>query len=122
MVSRRKEQQEDTRFQILRLLEDNPEMSTRQLADAVGISNGAAYYMLHALVQKGMVKLSNFTASQHKGRYAYVLTPGGLREKARLTARFLHRKRVEFEALSEEIERLEAELQRGDAQTRSSQS
>ncbi|WP_127116209.1 MarR family EPS-associated transcriptional regulator [Shimia sediminis] len=115
MVSRRAEQQEDTRFQILRLLEENPEMSTRQLADAVGISNGTAYYMLKALVQKGMVKLSNFTASQHKGRYAYVLTPRGMREKMWLTARFLRRKRVEFEALSDEIVRLEAELEKGEA-------
>lgn len=111
MVSRRAEQQEDTRFKVLRLLEENPEMSTRQLADAVGISNGAAYYMVNALVQKGMVKLGNFTSSEHKGRYAYVLTPGGLREKARLTAWFLRRKKAEFEALSEEIERLETELE-----------
>lgn len=109
-MSRRKEQQEDARFQILRLLEENPELSTRQLASAIEVSNGAAYYILNALVQKGMVKLSNFAASKHKGRYAYVLTPSGLREKARLTARFLRRKRAEFEALSDEIERLEAEL------------
>lgn len=121
MASRRSEQQEEIRFRMLRLLEENPEMSTRQLAEAVGISNGAAYYVVNALVQKGMVKLGNFTASEHKGRYAYVLTPGGLRERARLTARFLHRKRQEFEALSEEIERLEAELESGEAHAGSHQ-
>ena len=110
MASRRKEQQEDVRFRVLRLLNENPELSTRQIAEEVGISNGSAYYCLNALLQKGMVKLGNFAASEHKGRYAYILTPRGIREKAVLTARFLERKVQEYDDLKREISVLEKEV------------
>ena len=110
MASRREEQQEDIRFRVLRLLTDNPQMSTRDIAKAVGISNGAAYYCLSALVEKGLLKLGNFTAAKHKGRYAYILTPRGMREKGVLTANFLKRKRSEYEALRREIAALEDEV------------
>ena len=95
---------------MLRLLEENPEMSTRQLASEMGISNGAAYYCLNALVEKGWVKLGNFKRSEHKGRYAYVLTPSGISERAGLTKRFLTRKMAEYEALRAEIEELSGEI------------
>lgn len=110
MASRRKEQQEDVRFRVLRLLNDDPELSTRQIAEQVGISNGSAYYCLNALLKKGMVKLGNFAASEHKGRYAYILTPSGIREKAALTARFLERKVQEYDNLKREIATLEKEM------------
>ena len=84
-------------------------MSSRQLADAVGISNGSAYYVLTALVEKGLVKLENFKKSPHKGRYAYLLTPKGIREKSILTHNFIARKRLEHENLKKEIEALEQE-------------
>ena len=71
-------------------------MSTRQVADEVGISNGSAYYVLTALVEKGFVKLGNFKKSPRKGRYAYLLTPKGIREKSILTHSFIERKRQEF--------------------------
>lgn len=85
-------------------------MSTRQVAQEVGISNGSAYYVLSALVDKGFVKLGNFKNNPRKGQYAYLLTPKGLREKTLLTKRFILRKRAEFEALKTEIETLEGEL------------
>ncbi len=110
MASRRKERQEDVHLRVLRQLNENPEMSTRQLADIVGISNGAAYYCLTALVEKGMVKLGNFASASHKGRYAYILTRRGIREKARLTIRFLERKHKEYIMLQQEIEELQAEI------------
>ena len=84
-------------------------MSTRQVADEVGISNGSAYYVLTALVEKGFVKLGNFKNNPRKGRYAYLLTPKGLREKSLLTHRFIKRKRQEFEELRVEIEALTEE-------------
>ena len=84
-------------------------MSTRQVADEVGISNGSAYYVLTALVEKGFVKLGNFKKSPRKGQYAYLLTPKGIREKSLLTHRFIDRKREEFEALKVEIKALEEE-------------
>jgi len=85
-------------------------MSTRDLANEMGISNGSAYYCLNALVEKGWVKLGNFKRSEHKGRYAYVLTPSGIAERAGLTKRFLARKMNEYEALKAEIEELSDEV------------
>ena len=85
-------------------------MSTRQVADKVGISNGSAYYELTALVEKGFVKLGSFKKNPRKGQYAYLLTPKGIREKSLLTHSFIERKREEFEALKVEITALEEEV------------
>ena len=93
----------------MRLIAQNPEMSTRQVADEVGISNGSAYYILTALVEKGFVKLGNFKKNSRKGQYAYLLTPKGIREKSLLTHSFIGRKREEVELLKAEIKALEDE-------------
>lgn len=93
----------------MRLVARNPELTTRDIAKEVGISTGAAYYCLTALVEKGFVKLENFKNNPRKGQYAYVLTPRGIREKAVLTLRFLERKAAEYEALRLEIADLERE-------------
>lgn len=95
---------------VMRLLDENPSISTREIARRVGISNGAAYYCVTALIDKGFVKLKNFTQSKTKANYIYELTPRGIRTKAALTVSFLERKRHEYEGLKVEIERLEAEL------------
>ncbi len=109
MASRRSEQQSEIRLKVMRLISEVPEMSSRQVADAVGISNGSAYYVLTALVEKGLVKLENFKKNPKKGRYAYLLTPKGIREKSILTHNFIERKRKEYENLKKEIEVLEEE-------------
>jgi EPS-associated MarR family transcriptional regulator len=110
MAGRRDSLQEDIHFRVLRLLQENPEWSQRELANAVGISNGGVHYVLNALVAKGLVKLGNFTSSKDKRRYAYVLTPKGIAERATLTRRFLARKIEEYEALKAEIDTLRDEL------------
>ena len=110
MASRREENQEDVRLRVMRLIDENSEMSSRQIADNVGIANGSAYYVLTALIEKGFVKLENFKNSQRKAQYAYLLTPSGIREKSLLTHRFIGRKRQEFDALRAEIESLEEEV------------
>lgn len=110
MAGQRSKVQEDVRFRVLRLLHDNPELSQRDLAEAVGISNGSAHYLLSALLDKGLIKLGNFTAAQDKRRYAYILTPKGIAEKAAITKRFLERKIQEYDALKAEIEALRDEL------------
>jgi EPS-associated MarR family transcriptional regulator len=110
VASRREMLQNDARTRVLRLVSENPHLSTRQVANAVGISNGSAYYLLTALVEKGFVKLENFKNSSRKGQYAYLLTPRGIREKSLLTQRFIERKREEFEELRVEIEALEKEM------------
>ena len=115
MASRREEQQESARLRVMRLLSDNPKISTRGVADVVGISNGAAYYVLRALVEKGFVKLESFSNNARKGKYVYLLTAKGIREKSLLTHRFIKRKRVEFEALRAEIMALEEEIGTKDA-------
>lgn len=102
---------EDAHFRVLRLLERNPEMPQRELAEALGISLGAANYLLRALVEKGHIKIQNFRTSKNKLRYAYILTPSGIEAKARLTLGFLRRKYAEYEALKAEIEGLEADLE-----------
>ena len=109
MASRREEQQAEVRFKVMRLISQKPEMSTRQVADEVGISNGSAYYILTALVEKGFVKLGNFKKNPRKGQYAYLLTPKGIREKSLLTHSFIERKREEFKILRVEIRALEEE-------------
>ena len=109
MASRREEHQEDVRLRVMRLIDENSEMSSRQIADKVGIANGSAYYILTALIEKGFVKLKNFKNSQRKVQYAYLLTPRGIREKSLLTHRFIGRKRQEFDALRAEIGSLEEE-------------
>ncbi len=101
---------EDAKFRILRLLQDNPEMSQRELARAVGISTGRIHYVMVALVEKGMVKLGKFTAAEDKRRFAYILTPQGISERVRLTRRFMLRKLAEYEALKAEIADVGAEF------------
>ena len=110
MAGQRSKIQEDVRFRVLRLLHENSELSQRDLAEAVGISNGSAHYLLSALLDKGLIKLGNFTAAQDKRRYAYILTPKGIAEKAAITKRFLERKIQEYDALKAEIETLKDEL------------
>ena len=109
MASLREERREEAQFQVMRLIAQNPELTTRQIADEVGISTGAAYYCVTALVEKGFVKLENFKNNPRKGQYAYILTPRGIREKAALTVTFLERKLGEYEALRAEIADLERE-------------
>lgn len=110
MPDRRARSLEDVQFRVLRLLEQNPHWSQRELAKAVGISNGSVHYVLSALVEKGLVKFGTFTASRDKRRYAYVLTPKGISERAGLTRRFLIRKIQEYEALRAEIDTLREEM------------
>ncbi|MEO4045288.1 MarR family EPS-associated transcriptional regulator [Hoeflea sp. CAU 1731] len=114
MVGQRSKLQEDVRFRILRLLQENPEISQRQLADMLGISVGGVHYVLTMLVDKGMVKFGNFSAAKDKRRYAYLLTPRGISEKARLTQSFLKRKMKEYDALKAEIASLQEEVDLGD--------
>lgn len=101
---------EGARLAVLRLLEQRPEMSQRELSDALGLSLGRTHFVLHALLDKGLVKARNFRRSGNKLAYAYVLTPSGMREKLRLTRTFLSRKEAEFEELRQMIAALKGEL------------
>ena len=97
---------DDVRFRVLRVLQEEPELSQREISVRLGVSLGAVNYCLRALTERGQVKVRNFRSSDNKLRYAYILTPGGIAEKARLTGAFLARKIAEYEALRAEIEAL----------------
>ena len=104
MTTQRDKLREDVQFRILRLLQDNPKMSQRELAKAVGLSTGGIHYVLSALLAKGLLKIENSTTAEDKRRYAYVLTRRGLATKADLTTRFLVRKMADYELLKAEID------------------
>ena len=110
MSSKRGERQQEVHFRVMGLLQAEPNISTREIARRIGISNGSAYYCVTALVDKGFIKLKNFTKSRTKANYLYELTPRGIREKANLTVQFLERKREEYDDLKTEIEYLEHQL------------
>jgi len=97
-------------YRILEKLEDQPDISQRELAEHLGVSVGKANFVLGALIDRGLVKAENFKKSNNKAGYLYLLTPKGLTEKVAITARFLDRKQAEYDRLKAEIEHLEAKL------------
>jgi EPS-associated MarR family transcriptional regulator len=99
-------------LEALRLLAARPELSQRQLSRALGLSLGKTHYVLHALLDKGLVKIENFKRSDNKLAYAYLLTPKGFRTKLQLTRAFLVRKEAEFELLRTTITQLRQEVRR----------
>jgi EPS-associated MarR family transcriptional regulator len=104
------EKQAMTHFKVMRILQDHPDLTQRELADQLGMSVGGLNYCLHALIDKGFVKMGNFQKSKNKFKYVYLLTPQGIAEKVALTSRFLQRKMQEYDALKVEIEALKAEV------------
>jgi EPS-associated MarR family transcriptional regulator len=109
MTSRRSRLQEDTYFRVLRILQDRPDVTQREIAQLLGVSTSGLNYCLNALIDKGWVKVHNFSESKNKFGYVYLLTPTGIAKKAALTGRFLQRKLLEYEAMRAEIESLRGE-------------
>ena len=102
--------QEEIQLKVLRRLQQTPEISQRVLAKDLGISLGSINFCFQALVEKGWVKMQNFSQSKNKLRYAYLVTPKGVAEKSKLTAEFMKRKVTEYGALQLEIEILKSEI------------
>ena len=103
---------ETTHYSLLKTLEENPGLSQRDMAKRLGVSLGKINYCLNALVEKGSVKINNFRNSDNKPAYAYLLTPRGLEQKARMTIEFLQYKMQEYERLRKEIEELKDEAKK----------
>jgi EPS-associated MarR family transcriptional regulator len=101
---------QETHLKVLRKLEENPEITQRELAQDLGVSLGKVNYCLKALAEKGWIKANNFKNSNNKAAYAYLLTPRGLEEKARITVHFLKQRMRDYEQIKREIEELEAEV------------
>ena len=76
---------------MLQIINENSQISTREIAQKVGISNGSAYYLLTSLIDMGFIKLSNFKESPQKKKYSYLLTPKGIREKSLITSKLPER-------------------------------
>ena len=102
---------QELEYRILKILEQQPELTQRQLSEALGVSLGKTNYVLKSLIDVGWVKLDNFQKSGNKWGYAYLLTPAGVAEKAAITLRFLKRKKQEYDDLQIEIARLQEEVQ-----------
>jgi EPS-associated MarR family transcriptional regulator len=103
---------DETRFRLMRLLEEKPELSQRDAARELGISLGRLNYCLQALVRKGWLKATRFTNSRNKSAYMYLLTPRGIEEKASITVEFLRAKVHEYEQLRSEIEQLRRDVEK----------
>lgn len=102
--------QVEIQFEVLRRLHQTPQVSQRALAKDLGVGLGTINFCFQALVEKGLVKMQNFSQSKSKLRYAYLLTPAGVAAKSKLTAEFLSRKVAEYESLQAEINVLKREL------------
>ena len=116
MASQRRKLQEDTRVQILRCLQENPDTTQRDLIKVAGISVEVTLYGLSALVDKGIAWFGNFAGAEGKRRYAYVLSPTGIVRKASPNRVFLTRKMEDIEALNEKIQSLQVNLDRRNAE------
>ena len=101
----------DIHFKVLHILEENPHITQRDLAEKLGISLGAVNFCLKALIGIGHIKINNFKKNSNKSAYLYLLTPSGLAQKAMLTASFLRRKIYEYEALKAEIDSIRSKMQ-----------
>lgn len=100
-----------TSYGLLKTLENNPGLSQRDMAKRLGVSLGKVNFCLNALIEKGCLKVNNFRNSDNKLAYAYLLTPQGVEEKARITVRFLKYKMQEYERLRTEIDELKHEAE-----------
>lgn len=103
----------ESHYRVLRLLQENPHLTQRELSDRLQVSLGKTNYILQALVSKGLVKARNFKKSNNKAAYSYLLTPSGIEEKARMTVEFLRIKMQEYEVLKQEIADLQRETEDG---------
>ena len=91
------------------MLEENPNLTQREISKELGISLGKTHYILKALITRGLLTLERFKTSDNKIAYLYLLTPKGIIEKSSLAQDFLDRKQEEFKRLKSEIEEMTQE-------------
>ena len=102
---------DSNRYRLLKLLDEQPHLTQRELAKNMGVSLGKANYCLRALIEVGIIKVNNFKNAANKAAYLYTLTPRGIDEKTKVTHRFLKRKIAEYESILLEIDELRADVQ-----------
>tara|TARA_B100001758_G_C18105898_1_gene450982 strand:+ start:250 stop:603 length:354 start_codon:yes stop_codon:yes gene_type:complete len=101
---------QELEYKVLKILEDHPEYTQREIAKELGVSLGKTHYLIKSLIDVGWVKLENFRRSNNKLGYAYLLTPAGIIEKAKITSQFLSMKQKEYKELYDEISQLKDEV------------
>lgn len=101
---------DELNYRLLKVLQDEPEISQRGLSERLGVSLGKVNYCLNALIERGLIKARNFKNSDNKRAYAYFLTPSGIEEKSKVAIRFLRHKMAEYEKLRAEIRQLQREM------------
>ena len=102
----------DIQLDLLRKLEANPKYTQRKLSQEMGVSLGKVNYCMKKLIEKGLIKLSNFSHNRNKVNYIYLLTPKGIDQKTRLTFKFLAIKLKEYEVLKNEISKLKLDVEK----------
>ena len=107
-----KNDEQEIRYRLFKLLDDDPNLTQRQMAEKMGISLGKFNYCLKELVKKGFVKIDRFTSSDNKAAYMYILTPHGVEQKAKITVNFLKRKMNEYERIKQDIEEIRKEVEK----------
>ena len=103
--------EKESHLKVLRILETNPQISQRELSEALGVSLGKTNYCLKALLDKGLIKIQNFRNSKNKLAYSYLLTPNGIEQKTHMTLRYLQKKTQEYDLLRLEIAELKREIE-----------
>jgi len=100
----------DIHFRVLHILEENSQITQREMAEKLGISLGTVNFCLKALVEIGHVKINNFKKNTNKSAYLYLLTPSGISKKTMLATSFLKRKINEYKALKMEIDLIKLKI------------
>ena len=103
--------EKELRYHLLKILENEPDLSQRKMAEKMGISLGKVNYCVTELAKKGFIKVGWFASSKNKKKYTYLLTFKGIEEKARLTVNFLKRKTAEYEEIKKQIQELSREVE-----------
>ena len=90
-------------LKVLNKIKSEKKVSQRLLSKELGMSLGKINYCLRELKKKGFIKIENFKKSHAKMKYLYVLTPRGLKEKTKITIKFMKLKMQEYENLKREL-------------------
>ena len=102
----------DIHLDLLRKLQSNPQSTQRELSQEIEVSLGKINYCMKKMIQKGWIKLTNFSRNSNKVGYVYLLTPKGIEQKTKLTFLFLKIKMEEYEILKDEISKLKQDTKK----------
>lgn len=89
----------EDQLDLMQIIEKDGKASQRQISKNIGFSIGKVNYCLKALLNIGFIKVINFSQSNQKISYAYILTPKGVKEKKAITKQFILKKKQEYDKL-----------------------